>query len=223
VLEEASSVLEEFDVNAHSRKAASVSSSGTGFTNSKPTVKEMVPKGVKKESETILKASQAVIRDMLGGKLPPESHFPDLKYRPRREVRTQMAGMFDALSTVDFMKTKNPCWEVDSGKAPGAACLPYAYVLGQPKCGTSDLFERLKRHHDIKMPRRKEVRWFTRGEFTAQALPMDAGRRAGGETRLGPLSSIYSFTSHFSDLASMIDKGNTQVGRAAYDLQNQFI
>lgn len=36
----------------------------------------------------------------------------------------------------------------DAGKAGAGAdvlhCLPYAYVLGQPKCGTSDLFERLK-------------------------------------------------------------------------------
>ena len=30
------------------------------------------------------------------------------------------------------------------------ACLPYAYVLGQPKCGTSDLFERLRRHPQIR-------------------------------------------------------------------------
>ena len=32
------------------------------------------------------------------------------------------------------------------GDKQALACLPYAYVLGQPKCGTSDLFERLKRH-----------------------------------------------------------------------------
>ena len=29
------------------------------------------------------------------------------------------------------------------------ACLPYAYVLGQPKAGSSDLFERLRRHPSI--------------------------------------------------------------------------
>jgi hypothetical protein len=53
------------------------------------------------------------------------------------------------------------------------ACLPYAYILGQPKCGTTDLFDRLRRHPDIRMPRQKEVRWFTRGEFTDTPLIPD--------------------------------------------------
>lgn len=32
----------------------------------------------------------------------------------------------------------------------GLVCLPYAYILGQPKCGTSDLFVRLSKHQAIR-------------------------------------------------------------------------
>ena len=95
-------------------------------------------------------------------------------------------------------------------------CLPYAYVLGQPKCGTSDLFERLKMHHEIRMPDRKEVRWFTRGEFTRSRLDMErpgdgqdqARQRDGGVSPnqlLGPGSSIYSFTKSFQNAVKDID------------------
>ena len=56
------------------------------------------------------------------------------------------------------------------------------------------------------MPHRKEVRWFTRGEFTTQALlpegyPLskeDSRRREGG---ISPDSSIFSFTNSF-DMAT---------------------
>lgn len=36
-------------------------------------------------------------------------------------------------------------------------CLPAFHLLGQPKSGTTDLYSRLARHHDIHSPRRKEV------------------------------------------------------------------
>lgn len=106
----------------------------------------------------------------------------------------------------------------DTSAEASVHCLPYAYILGQPKCGTSDLFERLKMHPQIKMPARKEVRWFTRGEFTRSRLDMevaldsaDGDSGKGGVHRqqqsidtdsnihqlLGPGSSIYSFTKSF--------------------------
>ena len=37
-------------------------------------------------------------------------------------------------------------------------CLPYAYVLGMPKCGSSDLWERLSKHANVQRADRKEVR-----------------------------------------------------------------
>ena len=100
------------------------------------------------------------------------------------------------------------------GEADSTHCLPYAYVLGQPKCGTSDLFERLKMHPHIKVPSRKEVRWFTRGEFTRSRLDMELARDGGGgggeasssssHQLLGPGSSIYSFTKSFHNAVNSI-------------------
>ena len=74
--------------------------------------------------------------------------FPDLKYFPMEVIHSKYPTMFNELPDKFISDYKNPCWnaEKDTG---GLACLPYAYVLGQPKCGTSDLFERIKLHQQI--------------------------------------------------------------------------
>lgn len=80
-----------------------------------------------------------------------------------------------------------------------------------PKCGTSDLYERLKRHPSIVMPKRKEVRWFTRGEFTKESMTREGrfpdpykdelqvtiGDNRQDSMLLGSSTSIYSFTNNF--------------------------
>jgi len=43
------------------------------------------------------------------------------------------------------------------GTAHSPHCLPAFYLLGQPKSGTTDLYSRLTRHHDIHAPLKKEV------------------------------------------------------------------
>jgi hypothetical protein len=112
----------------------------------------------------------------------PASNAPDLKYRSPSEVRSKHSRIFAEFPSNGFDDSyRNPCWlhepdpswrdaaakeksksrrglgvvEIESG--PVLSCLPAAYLLGQPKCGTSDLFERLSRHEDIVMPTRKEV------------------------------------------------------------------
>jgi hypothetical protein len=59
----------------------------------------------------------------------------------------------------------------------------------------------------FRMPKRKEVRWFTRGEFTTSALvpegyapEFDISRAPGPkERRLSDKSSIYTFANAFDD------------------------
>lgn len=99
----------------------------------------------------------------------PTSDFADLKYRAGEEVRYQLERVFAELPPEGFLNTfKNPCWKYkmemneniprtledlftgEGEEQTSLACLPYAYILGQPKCGTSDLFERLKVHPDIR-------------------------------------------------------------------------
>lgn len=113
------------------------------------------------------------------GKLPPVD-FPDLKYRPPEEVRETLKRIFVEAPSKGFdARFKNPCWmksgDMIDAKQPNLrkrhddrrtdtileasdyACLPYVYILGQPKCGTTDLFSRITRHPKVVGPKRKEV------------------------------------------------------------------
>jgi hypothetical protein len=76
------------------------------------------------------------------------------------------------------------------------------------------------------MPTRKEVRWFTRGEFARTTLPYEGigtgtgasqlqpGAWAGGilegvgrgEKLLGSQSSVFSFTRYFRELAAELEQ-----------------
>lgn len=51
------------------------------------------------------------------------------------------------------------------GKDYRLRCLPYFYVIGQPKSGTTDLFGRLLLHPDFKYNTIKEPHWWTRKQF----------------------------------------------------------
>jgi hypothetical protein len=118
--------------------------------------------------------SASVIRSAFG--VLPSTNFPDLRNRSTTEVRMRLAGIFGALPAAGFSdKYLNPCWEaevkpdfhkeikkISYSKAAGEGketlhCLPAAYLLGQPKSGTTDLYARLGRHHDIHHPQKKEV------------------------------------------------------------------
>lgn len=52
-----------------------------------------------------------------------------------------------------------------NGKRFRLRCLPYFYIIGQPKCGTTDLFHRLLLHPDIRFSGWKEPHWWTRRRF----------------------------------------------------------
>ncbi|XP_072179815.1 carbohydrate sulfotransferase 15-like [Diadema setosum] len=69
------------------------------------------------------------------------------------------------LSTpLEFSKhTKSPCWfvNVTTGAAPELRCLPYFYLMGMPKCGTTDLFSKITRHPSV-VRTLKEPHWWTR-------------------------------------------------------------
>jgi len=64
--------------------------------------------------------------------------------------------------TPDFMPGfKNPCWRPE-GTRQILYCVPYVFLAGFPKCGTTDLFERLVKHHHVKRGRAKECHYLTR-------------------------------------------------------------
>lgn len=51
------------------------------------------------------------------------------------------------------------------GKDFRLRCLPYFYIIGQPKCGTTDLFHRLLLHPEVRFNIMKEPHWWTRKRF----------------------------------------------------------
>ncbi|XP_070833621.1 carbohydrate sulfotransferase 15-like [Chaetodon trifascialis] len=51
------------------------------------------------------------------------------------------------------------------GKLFRLRCLPYFYIIGQPKCGTTDLHSRLRRHPEVHYSIMKEPQWWTRRRF----------------------------------------------------------
>ncbi|XP_060594940.1 carbohydrate sulfotransferase 15-like, partial [Ruditapes philippinarum] len=89
----------------------------------------------------------------------------------------------DELSTAPFYRTentpekteklpllknyRNPCWEEHSRvmNTTRVRCLPYFYLVGAPKCGTTDLFRRLRAHPQISKKVQKEQHWLTRKRF----------------------------------------------------------
>ncbi|KAF7220376.1 carbohydrate sulfotransferase 15 isoform X1 [Nothobranchius furzeri] len=55
-------------------------------------------------------------------------------------------------------------WRRD-GRRFRLRCLPYFYIIGQPKCGTTDLFHRLLMLPEVKFNIIKEPHWWTRKRF----------------------------------------------------------
>ena len=160
--------------------------------------------------------SKGIIEEVFGGQVLPASSSDDLRYRDSKEVRDRFQRVFEELPPAGFDNAlKNPCWlssKHDASSSERLVCLPYAYLLGMPKCGTSDLFERLKHHPQVRMPRRKEVRWFTRGEFMTSPMEAEDGdyHPHREEVRLGPGSSIFSFTNAFDTLAKEVMDSSAQ-------------
>lgn len=52
-----------------------------------------------------------------------------------------------------------------AGKHFRLRCLPHFYIIGQPKCGTTDLYDRLRLHPEVKFSAIKEPHWWTRKRF----------------------------------------------------------
>lgn len=56
---------------------------------------------------------------------------------------------------------KNPCWK-DQRSGRKLRCLPYFFLAGMPKSGTTDLWACLLKHPDIAYVKSKEPHWWTR-------------------------------------------------------------
>jgi hypothetical protein len=148
-----------------------------------------------KERSKKTTTSAAFMMNVLEASLPVSKH-DDLRMRSRDEIMKRLDTISHELPMHgNFLSQyKNPCWYPPNEDQ--VVCLPYVYLLGQPKSGTTDLFVRLVVHPEIMRPIRKEIRWFTKGEFREEAI---------GDIRLHPETSIKSFTFAFKKLAMSIE------------------
>ncbi|XP_071531292.1 carbohydrate sulfotransferase 15-like [Panulirus ornatus] len=117
-----------------------------------------------------------------------------------RELKFQDIGLLKGLGVEFLPNFKNPCWyEVteahnDLGKnksfyaslskSPSLSkyrykretkkilrCLPYFFLTGQPKCATTDIFQRINIHPDVVEPIIKGPHWWTRRRFGPPYAP----------------------------------------------------
>ncbi|XP_041480638.1 carbohydrate sulfotransferase 15-like [Lytechinus variegatus] len=91
---------------------------------------------------------------------------PDL-YRLAKQV-------FDELPDEYLPGYKSSCW-MTKKNAPGIGrlrCLPYFYILGVAKCGTSDLWDKINAHPHVVRKLVKEPHWWTR--YRLQGISFDA-------------------------------------------------
>ncbi|XP_076448410.1 carbohydrate sulfotransferase 15-like isoform X2 [Babylonia areolata] len=85
---------------------------------------------------------------------------------------------------------KNPCWYEDPRKRKQMRCLPYFYVAGVAKCGTTDIFKRVRIHPAIMQGELKEYHWWDRLRYGA---PMELKFTEDSERNDRPLPlALYS-------------------------------
>lgn len=77
--------------------------------------------------------------------------------------------LFSQTAPPFISQSKNPCWWNGTGGTTQLRlhCLPYFFLAGVSKCGSTDIFSRLTGHPQVIPPKQKEPRWFDRRRFAA--------------------------------------------------------
>ncbi|KAL3864864.1 hypothetical protein ACJMK2_006514 [Sinanodonta woodiana] len=78
-------------------------------------------------------------------------------------------------------------------------CLPYFYIIGQPKSGSTDLFFRISRHPDVVTPPIKEFHWWSRG-------------RQGRQVSYSDLIPLENYIDMFDKVAFLIESRSSSQG-----------
>lgn len=99
----------------------------------------------------------------------------DVFARRRRFYCFKSFHTFDSFQgPFDFLPNfRNPCFKIPNFSKSDTTpinCLPYFYLVGAPKAGTTDLFTRMVRHPEISKFVPKEPHWLTRKRFCKYKL-----------------------------------------------------
>ena len=64
-------------------------------------------------------------------------------------------------TVLDYLDNyKNPCWFEEDTTVHGIRCLPYVYILGVAKSGTTSLYTHIIRHKHVTKRQAKEIFWW---------------------------------------------------------------
>ncbi|WAR27540.1 CHSTF-like protein [Mya arenaria] len=66
---------------------------------------------------------------------------------------------------------KNPCWRRIESNKTLTRCIPYFYLIGCEKCGSSDLWYRLLQHPEIAATDKETLHWINKNRF--HGLPFE--------------------------------------------------
>eukprot|EP00051_Salpingoeca_urceolata_P022439 m.365124 g.365124 ORF g.365124 m.365124 type:complete len:424 (-) comp19971_c0_seq12:125-1396(-) len=137
------------------------------------------------------------------------------RHHPATTVRRDWGELVRLLRPFD-PATKNPCWDVRINGRQQRYCLPYFFLLGMPKCGTTDLHKRLLLHPEVQKACVKEPHWLTRGHM---------GRwNAKDYLQCFDAKALTKNPTHITmdDSASTFwDRGNTKIPRLANTLVSE--
>ena len=144
------------------------------------TAPTLVPAATSQATESTDAASVTVGTVSSSGGVEQEggaSMNSDDRLRTRRErVSYSLPDLFSLVPTEFDARFKAPCWKSETtphmgGRGrihnapppprPGYACVPSFFLLGQVKCGTTDLYASLSRHKAV-LRTVKEQHWFSR-------------------------------------------------------------
>ncbi|KAJ8250306.1 hypothetical protein COCON_G00222280 [Conger conger] len=145
-------------------------------------------------------------------------HLPELKDLIHNEPH-----MFSVVPRQFLPNVKNPCWyEEHSGNAtadPYGKSLygRYSRRFRGPKCGTTDLYDRLRLHPDVRFTTMKEPHWWTRKRFGVVRISEGFHERYPVEDYLDLFDlAAFQIQEHFArNTSSSLDKRNIITGEAS--------
>ncbi|XP_071486330.1 carbohydrate sulfotransferase 15-like [Diadema antillarum] len=105
---------------------------------------------------------------------PPTGYYGD-GYNIRKlppELFKLAPQVFDEIPQTFLPMYKNPCFIYRGAYPPGLRCLPYFYLIGMQKCGSTDMWEKINEHDEVQRTE-KEPHWWAR--YRVRDLPPDYG------------------------------------------------
>ncbi|XP_072162894.1 carbohydrate sulfotransferase 15-like isoform X2 [Diadema setosum] len=106
--------------------------------------------GSKRSTDVVNSSATMVMKP--GSSLRQRRNIPDALYHLAREA-------FDVIPQQFLQSYKNPCFLLDPEVPTSFRCLPYFYLIGIQKCGTTDVWDKLTSHPDILRTQKEPHFW----------------------------------------------------------------